>query len=88
MFVRPTCDLCDVTVDGILPRAEVPRDLDIYICYVITARSLRRWAEHRAKHDNVYLLSAVPLTNSAPNFSHFGDTVPRGVTAAIGIAFC
>ena len=37
--------------------------------------------------DDVYLLSAVPLTNSAPDFSHVGDTVPRGVTAAIGIAF-
>ena len=43
--------------------------------------------EHRAKHDYVYLLSAVPLTNSTPNFSHFGDTISTGVTAAIGIAF-
>ena len=47
----------------------------------------RGWAEHRAKHDNVYLLSAVPLTNSSPDFSHFGDAISRGVTAAIGIAF-
>ena len=29
----------------------------------------RRWAEHRAKHDNVYLLSAVPLTNIDQLFS-------------------
>ena len=43
------------------------------------------WLEHGAKHDNVYLLSAVPLTNSTPNFSHFGDTISTGVTAAIGI---
>ena len=27
------------------------------------------------------------LTNSTPNFSHFGDTISTGVTAAIGIAF-
>ena len=41
-----------------------------------------------AKHDNGYLLLAVPLTNSTPNFSHLGDTISRGVTAAIGIGFC
>ena len=54
-------------------------------------RSLWRhsgWAEHRAKHDNVYLLSAVPLSNSAPSFSHIGDTIYGGVTAVIGTAFC
>ena len=37
-------------------------------------------------HDNVYLLSAVPLTNFFPDISHFGGTIPRGVTADIGIA--
>ena len=48
-----------------------------------------RWAEHWAKHDNVYLLSAVPLTNYTPppDISHLGITIPCGVTAAIGIAF-
>ena len=36
--------------------------------------------------DNIYLSSAVPLANVAPDFSHFGSTIPRGVTAAIGTA--
>ena len=40
-----------------------------------------------SKNDNVYLLSAVPLTNYTPNISHLGVTIPCGVTAAIGIAF-
>ena len=31
---------------------------------------------------------AVPLANVTPDFSHFGSTIPRGVTAAIGTAFC
>ena len=34
--------------------------------------------------NNIYLLSAVPLANVAPDFSHFGSTIPRGVTAAVG----
>ena len=38
--------------------------------------------------DNIYLLSAVPLANVTPDSSHFGSTIPRGVTAAIGTAFC
>ena len=37
---------------------------------------------------NIYILSAVPLANVTPDFSHFGSTIPRGVTAAIGTAFC
>ena len=36
---------------------------------------------------NIYLLSAVPLANVTPDSSHFGSTIPRGVTAAIGTAF-
>ena len=38
--------------------------------------------------DNIYLLSAAPLANVTPDSSHFGSTIPRGVTAAIGTAFC
>ena len=39
--------------------------------------------------DNIYLLSAdVTSANIAPDFSHFGSTIPRGVTTAIGTAFC
>ena len=38
-------------------------------------------------YDNVYLLSAVPLTNYTPDISHLGVTIPCGVTTAIGIAF-
>ena len=34
------------------------------------------------------LLSAVPWTNFALDFSYFGDTIPRVVTAAVGIVFC
>ena len=34
----------------------------------------RGWAEQQAKHDNVYLLWAVPLTNSALTVIILGDT--------------
>ena len=37
---------------------------------------------------NIYLLSAVPLANADLDFSNFGSTISRGVTAAIGTAFC
>ena len=41
----------------------------------------------RTTESNVYLLSAVPLTNYAPSISHIGVTIPCSVTAVIGIAF-
>ena len=30
----------------------------------------------------------IPLANVAPDFSHFVSTIPGGVTAAFGTAFC
>ena len=38
--------------------------------------------------NNIYLLSAVPLANLAPDFLISEAHIPRGVTAAIGTAFC
>ena len=48
-------------------------------CHVRSSCSHRGWAKHRAMLDNIYLLSAVPLANVAPDFSHFGSTISRGV---------
>ena len=61
MFVKPMCDLLDVTVDG------------------------RNFEQCMACSSNA---SAVPLANVGPDFSHFASTILRGVTAAIGTAFC
>ena len=54
---------------------------------VLATLYIRAGTIHRyIQHDNVYLLSAVPLTDIAPDISHFRGTVLWGVTADTGIA--
>ena len=53
---------------------------------VLATLYIRAGTIHRyIQHDNVYLLSAVPLTDVAPDISHFRGTILWGVTAT-GIA--
>ena len=54
---------------------------------VLATLYIRAGTIHRyIQHDNVSLLSAVPLTDIAPDISHFRGTILWGVTADTGIA--
>ena len=57
------------------------------VMLVLAMLFIRAGTIHRyIQHDSVYLLSAVPLTDIAPDISHFRGTILWGVTADTGIA--